>query len=289
MTSILAIEALTIDYLGQPPKRPAKRLVDGISLTLEQGRSLALVGESGAGKSLTSLAVMDLLPLGIVRASGRIVIGGRTLDGLSIEAKRQLRGGMVTMIMQNPMSAFDPVFTIRSHFAETLAAHDDGKSGRGSVAERARIALAEAGFPEPEAVLEAYPFQMSGGMLQRVMIALALVTGPELLIADEATTDLDAVSQKRVIDLLRREREKRNLSLLLITHDLSVAASLADDIAVMHQGKIVESGPAHTIFTAPQKAYTQKLINAHNRLYRSAFTAFGYDNAGDAHAACVHM
>ena len=283
MTAMLAIDALTLDYLG----RPVKRLVKGISLTLDHGRALALVGESGAGKSLTSLTVMDLLPAGIVRTAGRIVINGRDLDGLTPGEKRQLRGGTVAMIMQNPMSAFDPVFTIRSHFAETLAAHEDTITGRGSVANRARSALAEAGFSEPDAILDAYPFQMSGGMLQRVMIALALVTGPDLLIADEATTDLDAPSQKRIVDLLRRERLKRKLSLLLITHDLSVAASLADEIAIMHQGVIVESVPARDVFDAPRDAYTRKLINAHNRLYRE--TEPDHDHAGEAHAACVPM
>lgn len=287
MTAMLAIEALTLDYLGQQPKRPPKRLVNGISLTLEQGRALALVGESGAGKSLTSLAVMDLLPPGIVRSGGRIVISGLALDDLSAEDKRRLRGGKVAMIMQNPMSAFDPVFTIRSHFAETLAAHDDIAPGRGSVTERACAALSEAGFPEPEAILETYPFQMSGGMLQRAMIALALVTGPELLIADEATTDLDAVSQKWIVDLLRREREKRNLSLLLITHDLSVAASLADEIAIMRQGGIVENGRARDVFAAPQEAYTQKLINAHNRLYRGMVALPVHGGEGEVHGAGV--
>lgn len=259
---VLELHDLALDALGPSPRR----LVDGLSLSIAPGKTLALVGESGAGKSLTALAVMHLLPPGVRQRSGRMCIAGRDVAACTPEDWRRLRNSVVSMIMQHPMSAFDPVWTIRAHFAETLRDHTPGLSGK-AIEAKTLAALAEAGFSQPETVLDVYPFQMSGGMLQRVMIAIALLGNPLLLIADEATTDLDAVLQSRIVQLLRERKAARNLSMLLITHDLSVAAALADDVAVMHQGRVVESGPIAQVFAAPCAAYTRMLLAAHHALH----------------------
>ncbi|MCD8140084.1 MAG: ATP-binding cassette domain-containing protein [Planctomycetaceae bacterium] len=168
------------------------------------------------------------------------------------------------------MSAFDPIVTVLGHFRETLRSHIPGLD-RAAVRRRAVASLAEVGFPDPEALLGVYPFQMSGGMLQRVMIGLALCTDPTFIIADEATTDLDVVLQKSILRLLRDRCRDRHLGLLVITHDLGVAAWLADDIAVMRHGRIVESGATKTVFAWPQAAYTRELLVAHRALHGDRF------------------
>ncbi len=279
MTPVLEVANLTVSCCGPA----ARRLVRNVSFRIGQGYALALIGESGAGKSLASLAVMDLLPGGLSRTGGSILIGGMDVDELSREEMRALRGNKLAMIMQNPMSAFDPTFTILSHFAETLKSHQRDLK-RQQIVARTRASLATAGFDHPDAVMALYPFQMSGGMLQRVMIALALVNGPDLLIADEATTDLDAVSQRQIVDLLKKHRMESGLSLMLVTHDLGVAASLADDIVVMHQGAIVEEGPARQVFTRPGAQYTRRLMAAHRKLYTNRFESLIETGNGDGHA-----
>lgn len=255
----LEVEDLAISAAG-------KQLVRGISFTAERGKVTGLVGESGSGKSLTCQTIMGLVPRGL-RASGSICLGGETMpvsSGNTARA-RQARGKRAAMILQNPMSCFDPVFTIRAHFKETLAAHGAAAAENGP--ERWRTSLVEVGFPEPDSILRLYPFQMSGGMLQRVMIALALLLDVDFLLADEATTDLDAVSQARVLDLIETLMRHRNLGVLLVTHDLSVIARLADQVLVMHNGDIVERGGVHAIFNAPRHEYTASLLQAHYRLY----------------------
>ncbi len=244
-----------------PAGRP---LVRDVSLTLHAGRILGLVGESGSGKSLTALSVMGLLPTGLARLSGEISLSGRRLDTLSAEDLRRLRGSGAAMVLQNPMSCFDPVLTVDDHFTETVAAHDpalarDRDRRRG----RVREALAEVGFSDPDAVLPLYPFQMSGGMLQRVMVALALLFDAPLLIADEATTDLDVRAQARILDLIDRIRRTHGTGVLCITHDLGVVARLADEVAVMHRGEIVETAPVEAFFAAPGHPHTRALVAAH--------------------------
>lgn len=262
------INHLTIDLLGSAPRR----LVENLTLSVDAGRALALVGESGAGKSMTALAVMGLLPAGIRQSGGEILINERTLAGMDAEASRRVRNRDVAMIMQNPMSAFDPVFTIDSHFRETIRSHYTDMTG-GEMRAGALQALREVGFADPAAILDIYPFQMSGGMLQRVMIALALVTNPTFLIADEATTDLDVVSQKQILAILRERCRERHLGLLVITHDLGVAAWLADDIAVMRHGGLVEKGVLREVFARPEKQYTRELLAAHRELHGDRFGA----------------
>jgi nickel transport system ATP-binding protein len=191
------------------------------------------------------------------------------------------------MILQNPMSCFDSVFKIRHHFRETLASH--GSDGREQSLQAARQALAAVGFDSPDDILDLYPFQMSGGMLQRVMVALALMMNVSLLIADEPTTDLDVVSQARILTLLAGMRRDHGMSILLVTHDLSVIARSADDVAVMKDGVIVESGPVRTIFEHGRHAYTQALLKAHQSLYGPRLTELlgGAQNRPPASAAAA--
>jgi nickel transport system ATP-binding protein len=235
-----------------------RELVGGVSFSAGRGRVLGLVGESGSGKSLTCLALLGLLPVG-VQAEGEISLSGLPA---AKQDMRTIRGRHIAMILQNPMSCFDPVFTIRTHFRETLAAH--GMCGEGWET-RMLAALEEVGFPSPAPVVELYPFQMSGGMLQRVMIGLALILDAPFLIADEPTTDLDTVAQARVLDLLCKLKRERGMGMLLVTHDLGVIARIADDMAVMRHGRIVEQGPVSEVFNAPAHPYTQELIAAHLR------------------------
>jgi nickel transport system ATP-binding protein len=253
--------------------RDGRILVDRLSFSLEKGRKLAIVGESGSGKTLTSLAVLNLLPRGVEKISGEIFIDGKNTGSFSDEEWRSLRNTKISMVLQNPISAFDPVITIRSHFTETMVSHGMEVSSD-NIRKSAIPALKEAGFKEPDPILDLYPFQMSGGMLQRVMIALALITKPSLLIADEDTTDLDVVSQSQVLDLIGERVKERGMALLLITHDLSVAAKLADDIIVMRRGKILETGEIDSVFHNPKNEYTGELIKAHLELYSQRFVKF---------------
>lgn len=259
-------------------------LVGPVDLTVERGQVVCLVGPSGCGKSLTCMALLGMLPDGVARTAGTIRVNGQTVDrqppeghaahGALPERLRLLRGRGAAYVLQNPASCFDPVFTIGAHFQETLAAHlpaapKDGPNGtrRPDWHTAALAALREVGFDDAQAILRHYPFQMSGGMLQRVMIALALVLDVPLLIADEPTTDLDLPSQAHVLDLLDQVRRTRNMAILLVTHDLSVAARMADRMAVMRHGRVVEQGDVHELFNAPRHPYTRALLAAHHRLY----------------------
>lgn len=232
-------------------------VVKDVSLSVDAGEVLCLIGESGCGKSMTCLAVMGLLPATAGIVGGSIRFKGHTTIR---------RGRDVAMIMQNPSSCFDPVFTIKSHFRETLSAQ-----GLSFQANRPQVlrTLAEAGFDDPEAVLPLYPFQMSGGMLQRVMIALAMVAAPGVLLADEPTTDLDMPAQATVLDCIKRLRDAHDLGMVLVTHDLSVVARMADTVAVMRDGCILETGPVRRVFDAPEHPYTRMLLEAHFALHDS--------------------
>lgn len=248
-TPFIKVENLHVNAAG-------RQLVSNVSFEAMPGRVLGLVGESGSGKSLTCLSMLDLLPQGL-EWEGDISVEGNRLHGAALKKMRSRRIGM---ILQNPMSCFDPVFTIRTHFRETLAAHNATAQNS---EDQILNALEEVGFPDPAHVPDLYPFQMSGGMLQRVMVALALILDVPFLIADEPTTDLDTVAQARILDLLAGFKSQRGLGMLLVTHDLGVIARLADDVAVMHDGRIIEQGTVHEIFRNPQHEYTQSLINTH--------------------------
>jgi nickel transport system ATP-binding protein len=260
-TPLLSIDGLQVSLSNQ--NCPDRHLVNDISLNVVKGKVTGLIGESGSGKSLTCLAVMDLLPQTLRRSNGQISLAGTPLQE-TCSSLRCFRGKQAAMIMQNPITCFDPIFTIGHHITETLHAH--GMEVRRNT-DLIRATLADLGFDQPDEILSAYPFQLSGGMLQRIMVSLALLLEAELLIADEPTTDLDVIVQARILDLIDRLRKEKNIGVLLVTHDLSVIARLADEVLVMQEGKVVESGPVSEIFTDPDKDYTRSLLSAHFSLY----------------------
>ena len=233
-------------------------LVQGVSFTLRQGRVLGLVGTSGSGKSLTTMAMLDLLPPGVRQVAGMVALDNAPAD------RAALRGKKVGLVQQAPRAGFNPLVTIGRHFSETLAC--DGIRGA-AARERAAGLLREVGFEEPDTVTGLYPSQLSGGMLQRAMLALALCRDPDFLLADEPTTDLDLVVQAQLLDLMERLVVRRGLGLLLVTHDFSVIARLADQVVVMDAGRVVEQQPVHGIFEDPAHPRTQALLAAHLALY----------------------
>lgn len=231
-------------------------LVNGISLTLKRGRVLALVGGSGSGKSLTCAATLGVLPAGVRQTAGQILADGTLI------APDCLRGMKIATIMQNPRSAFNPLHTMATHARETCLALDKPSDDRALIA-----ALEAVGLEEASRVLKLYPFEMSGGMLQRMMIAIAMLCDAPFIIADEPTTDLDAVAQSQILDLLDSIMQTRAPGMLLVTHDMGVVARLADDVAVMDNGVIVEQGEVDTLFRAPTHPVTRGLVSAHLALY----------------------
>ncbi|UPG73862.1 ATP-binding cassette domain-containing protein [Roseomonas gilardii subsp. gilardii] len=260
-TRTLSISGLVLE--AGPPSRPTQ-LVKDVSLALERGRVLALVGSSGGGKSLTTLALLNLLPPGVRRVAGTVALGDRILDAAGQDA---LRGRVMGFVQQAPRGGFNPLVTIGRHFRETLAC--DGLCGAEAEA-RISDLLREVGFEHPGRLLPLYPSQISGGMLQRAMLALALCRAPDFLLADEPTTDLDLVVQAQILDLLERLVVRRGIGLLLVTHDLSVVARLADHVAVMVGGRIVEQQPVPALFEAPRHPTSRALLKAHLALYGEA-------------------
>jgi peptide/nickel transport system ATP-binding protein len=241
------------------------RAVDGVSLSLKPGRTLGIVGESGCGKSVTSLAIMGLLPQrGAVVPNGEVMFEGRDLLKLSQSALSELRGDRLAMIFQEPMTSLNPSLAIGDQIGEVLERHR-GLS-RAQALERAIDLLRQVGIPLPEKRAHEYPHRLSGGMRQRVMIAMALACAPKLLIADEPTTALDVTVQAQILDLLRRLRDETGTAVVLITHDLGVIAELADEVAVMYAGRIVERAPVARLFARPQHPYTIGLLGSVPRL-----------------------
>jgi peptide/nickel transport system ATP-binding protein len=234
--------------------------VDGISFGIAPGETLGLVGESGSGKSVTSFAVMRLLAAS-AQLNGSIRFRGNDLLTLPERQMRGLRGREIAMIFQEPMTALNPVLTIGEQIAEAVRAHHPEFS-RSDVRNRVLAALDEVALPDPSRRYGDYPHQFSGGQRQRILIAMAVVNQPALLIADEPTTALDVTVQAQILKLLRRLREEHGLAMLFISHDLAVTAQVADHVAVMQHGRIVEQGPAATMFRSPQHAYTQRLLAA---------------------------
>lgn len=256
----MTIPTLTIESMTVETRRQGERLVlvDGVSLQLRGGEVLALVGASGSGKSLTCAASLDVLPPGTRRTQGTVEVNGQRC------VPSELRGKVVASIMQNPRGAFNPVRRMRDHARETFKALRVPKSDWES---RIVRAMEEAGLDEPGRVLALHPFEMSGGMLQRMMIALALASRAPFLFADEPTTDLDLIVQCEILDLLDRLRRERDLGILLVTHDMGIVARLADRVAVMETGRIVETGPVRNIFHRPAHTTTRRLVDAHLSLY----------------------
>jgi len=252
---------LEVDGLSIALKGVDANLVDNISFSVAPGETLCLVGESGCGKSLTSLALMGLLqtpPLSIAR--GRAKFAGDDLLTMGKEDLREIRGGRMAMIFQEPMTSLNPALRIGEQIAESVRRHK-GVS-KAEARERALEMLRRVRIPAPEKRLDEYPHQLSGGMRQRAMIAMALANDPELLIADEPTTALDVTIQAQILDLLRTLQKETRAALILITHDLGVVAEMADKVAVMYGGRIVEIGTAEQVFTDPQHPYTIGLMSS---------------------------
>jgi oligopeptide/dipeptide ABC transporter ATP-binding protein len=262
-STVLEVRNLRITFPAPAGGRMAP--VDGVSFSLARGETLALVGESGCGKSLTSLALLRLVPPpGRIEPQSEIRLGSTDLLKLEGEALRSVRGRRIGMIFQDPMTSLNPVFRVGDQIAEAVRAHRDVSKREARA--RAVALLAEVGIPDAEERARAYPHQLSGGMRQRVMIAIALAVDPEILIADEPTTALDVTVQAQILELLDRLRAAHGMALLLITHDLGIVAGRADRVAVMYAGQIVEEAATAELFAHPSHPYTQGLFASIPRL-----------------------
>jgi oligopeptide/dipeptide ABC transporter ATP-binding protein len=237
------------------------RAVDGVSYEIRPGRTLAVVGESGSGKSVTALSILRLIPSPPgVHAGGHIFFEGRDLTTLSESELQDIRGNKIAMIFQEPMTSLNPVFTVGDQIGESLRLHKG--MTRAQAREHAIQMLKEVKIPSPEARVDEHPHQLSGGMRQRVMIAMALACNPKLLIADEPTTALDVTVQAQILDLMRELQARNGTAILFITHDLGVVAEMADDVVVMYAGKVVERADVQTLFDTPTHPYTQGLFRS---------------------------
>jgi len=257
MTRALDVRDLRVSF----PAADGRRFypVDGVSFSLDRGETLALVGESGCGKSLTSLALLRLVPPpGRIEAGSAVRLGDTDVLALEGDALRDIRGRRIGMIFQDPMTSLNPVFTAGDQIAEGIRAHF--RVSKSEARERALALLQEVGIPDPAGRLDAYPHQLSGGMRQRVMIAIALAAEPEILVADEPTTALDVTVQAQILEVLDRLRQARGMAVLLITHDLGIVAGRADRVAVMYAGQIVEEATTTELFAHPSHPYTQGLF-----------------------------
>ncbi|EHL99612.1 dipeptide ABC transporter, ATP-binding protein DppD [Acetobacteraceae bacterium AT-5844] len=241
------------------------RAVDGVDLSVARGRTLGIVGESGCGKSMLSLSIMRLVPPPGRTVDGKVLLDGKDILELSATEMRQVRGGQIAMIFQEPMTSLNPVHTVGWQLVEAMRVHSP-KESAASLKEQAIAALKRVRIPSPERRFDEYPHQLSGGMRQRVMIAMALACRPRLLIADEPTTALDVTVQAQILDLLRELQAETGMSIILITHDLGVVAEMADDVAVMYAGKVVERTSARALFEDPQHPYTLGLLGSVPRL-----------------------
>jgi peptide/nickel transport system ATP-binding protein len=261
MSALLEVRGLRTSFAVEGRELVA---VDGVSFDLEAGQTLAIVGESGCGKSVTALSIMGLIPAPPGRVEGAILFEGADLTRVSAAGMRELRGNRLSMIFQEPMTSLNPAFTVGDQIAEVLLRH------RALSREEARVRtidlLRQVHVPSPEARFADYPHRLSGGMRQRVMIAMALACRPKLLIADEPTTALDVTIQAQILDLMRTLREETGTAIILITHDLGVVAELADEVAVMYAGRIVERADVARLFADPQHPYTVGLLGSIPRL-----------------------
>ena len=263
---LLSVRDLTVEIASDQGRFKA---VDGLSFDIPQGKTVAVVGESGSGKSVTAQAIMRILPNVARIAGGSILFAdtkgkGTPLDLAALDASserlRQIRGGRIAMIFQEPMTSLSPLHTAGDQVAEALRVHAD--VGAAEARDRAEDVLRRVGFPDPKRALTTYPFELSGGLRQRAMIAMALITRPALLVADEPTTALDVTTQAQILDLIRELQGETGMSVLLITHDLGVVANMADDVVVLYRGRMMEAGEREDIFRRPQHAYLKALMRA---------------------------
>lgn len=258
---LLSVKNLSTEF---PVKKGIVRAVEDVSFDVDQGEILAIVGESGSGKSVTSLSIMGLLAEPGHVADGSLEFEGKDLATLSEKQYRELRGNDMAMIFQEPMTSLNPVYRVGNQIVEAIRTHE--KVSKAEAKDRAVDLLRKVGIPSPEARINDYPHQMSGGMRQRVMIAMALACNPKLLIADEPTTALDVTIQAQILDLLRRLRDDTGMAVLLITHDLGVVSETADRVVVMYCGQVVEEAEVRTLFDHPMHPYTLGLLKSIPRL-----------------------
>ena len=255
---LLAVDDLRVHLFTN---RGVVRAVDGVGFALSAGESLGIVGESGCGKTMTALSLMRLIPSPPARiVSGRIMFDGEDVVTLDEPRLRALRGNAMAMIYQDPMTTLNPVFSVGEQIAEAVRLHRD--ASRAAALARAVEMLELVGIPDPARCAQSYPHQLSGGMRQRAVIAMALACHPKLLIADEPTTALDVTIQAQVLDLMRRLQQELGTAIILITHDLGVIADLVDTVVVMYAGKVVERAPVRQLFAAPRHPYTQGLLRS---------------------------
>ena len=255
MTELLSIQNLQVSF---PSGKNTIHVVRETSLTLTSGSALAIVGESGSGKTMTALSILRLIPPPGRISSGKIIFEGQNLLALSEEALRKVRGRQISMVFQEPMTSLNPVLRISDQLCEPLILHMN--LSRRDALEQTVELMTNVGIPSAGERMNNYPHQLSGGMRQRVMIAMALACQPSLLIADEPTTALDVTIQAQILELLDAQRKSRGLSMLLITHDLGIVAERADHTAVMYAGQVVESAPTGSLLAAPRHPYTQALL-----------------------------
>jgi peptide/nickel transport system ATP-binding protein len=257
MTALLTVRDLRTSFATEDGRFAA---VDGVSFTLEAGRTLGLVGESGCGKSVTSLSIMGLVPQPPGHVAGEILFDGEDLLRMPASKVRALRGDRLSMIFQEPMTSLNPAFTIGEQIMEAILRHR--RTSRAEAKSLAVAMLERVRIPTPAQRFDDYPHRLSGGMRQRVMIAMALALSPRLLIADEPTTALDVTIQAQILELMRTLREETGTAIILITHDLGVIAEVADEVAVMYAGRIVERATVHALFAEPQHPYTIGLLGS---------------------------
>ncbi|MEY2441745.1 MAG: peptide/nickel transport system ATP-binding protein [bacterium] len=261
MTALLEVRDLRVAFATEDG---VVRAVDGVSYDVQAGRTLGIVGESGSGKTVSSLAVMGLTREANARVEGSISFGGRDLVTASDDELQRIRGNEIAMIFQDPLSSLHPYFKVGDQLVEAVRAHR--AVSKREALERALELLALVGIPDARRRAAGYPHEFSGGMRQRAMIAMALVNEPRLLIADEPTTALDVTVQAQILELLARLQAERGMAIVLVTHDLGIVAELADEIAVMYAGRIVEHAPTQTIFDGPEHPYTWGLLQSIPRL-----------------------
>ena len=260
MDSLLQVDQLSTHF--RTPRGLVKA-VDGVDLRLRKGEILGIVGESGSGKSVMAQSLLRVVPKSnLARSDGRVLFDGTDLMHLNEEGMRRVRGARIAMVTQNPSTSLNPVLTVGAQLMETMRFHPDRSPDPSRLQERMLAMMHEVQLPNPAAIAQRYPFQLSGGMKQRISIAMALLCEPEILIADEPTTALDVTIQAQILDLIRSLRQAHGTSVIFITHDLGVVAQLCDSVAVMYGGKVIEYNTASEIFRRPRHPYTQGLLQS---------------------------
>ncbi len=252
---LLSIQNLTISLDDRPGTSP---VVNGLTFDVHEGECVGIVGESGSGKSLSSLALLNMLPKGVHISEGQILAEGKNLTQANEKDLRALRGALVSMVFQDPGAALNPSRTVGKLLSDVLEAHSD--LSREAIRERSIEVLKEVGFPDPESRLKSFPFQLSGGLRQRVAIAMALINRPRILVADEPTTSLDVSVQKGILQLIRQRTVEDGIGCVFVSHDLGVIAEVADRVVIMYSGQVVEEGPVASVLTNPKHPYTKGLI-----------------------------